>query len=103
MIIDPIPATPLEAAIQDVRIAQGAYDEACNNLQQIIVAHKHADEQVNDTGRTLRDAREKMYEAVVEPTRYTSEPIRVLPTYRDEAPQIEEGVDAAWSDKGPEA
>lgn len=102
---DPI-ATEIEVVINTVRNAQLEHDEATENLQRIIEEHNLANERVNVTGQALCDAREQMYAVVVEkPWNKTildevsniSKPIRVV------SPWVDENVDAAWSEKGPEA
>lgn len=103
MNIAPVPATPLEAAIQDVRIAQAKYDEANETYERLHVEISELRVRRDASNVELIDARERLCAEAVKPTQYVTEPIRVAPSYiTEDRARIEEGVDAAWSDKGPE-
>jgi hypothetical protein len=96
------PATPLEAAVQNVRTAQIEYDQASENYERLAIDIADARVRRDSTGEALSNARNDLFEAAVKPTQYVTEPIRVAPTYLTENDvRLEEGVDAAWSDKGP--
>lgn len=95
------PASPLDEAILEVRSAQTEYDFAEEN--HVRLSHEAANARVHRDamGELLASARNKLFEAaVVKPTQYIQEPVRVAPTYVDQYNPLEEGVDAAWSENG---
>lgn len=103
MSITPVPATPLEAAVQDVRNAQIAFDLENAQYERMHIEISEARVRRDAAGETLSNARNHLFECAVKPTPYVTEPIRVAPSYLTERDvRLEEGVDAAWSDKGPE-
>jgi hypothetical protein len=94
-------ATPLELAIQKVRDTQRAYDLAEETYQRLRVETGEASLRRDGAGEELANARNDLFEAAVKPTLYDPTPIRVVPSYP--SPQLTEGVDAAWSDKGTDS
>lgn len=104
------PATELEEVIAAVRVAQRELDASSADLERILNERSNATDRLNRAGDNLESLKEKMFSLVVQKpwtdqgeVETTPEPVRVLPSYRDGSVRLEEGVDAAWSDKGPEA
>ena len=95
MTIDLIPATPVEAAVQDLRIAQAKYDEAQEHYSQLNIAVAEARVRRDDSAVELDAARSNLITAAVKPVQYVTEPVRVAPSYITEG----QATEAAWSDK----
>lgn len=106
MSIESTPPMSLFSAIQDAREAEREYNEACVSFEQKHVEAAEARVLKEAHYENLIRAREVLVEvATSEPGKPVSDvaSVRVVPSYLDTRDRLLEGVDAAWSEKGPDA
>jgi len=93
-------STPFDTALQNLRDAQKTFEDAEANMRNITVEKEYATISLNEAGDYLHEAKKNLYkEAIKEPWRPDVQELAVENRYI----RIAEGVDAAWSDKGPDA
>ena len=89
-------SNPLEQAVQEIRVAQSAYDNAVEDRKNISVALADARVREGEAGEKLEQARNWLYKVAVR-QESDATAVRVVPQY------LLEGVDPQWQESGPVA